>query len=164
MKKPNIYIWCNKKQIPEYLDFFVKKHECSFEIMTWCKTNPVPLCGGNYLVDKEFCLYFRKGVKLNTTVETAFTYWVSPQNKSDKSHFQHPTIKPIGIIKTIIKNSSNEGDVVLDCFMGSCTTAIACKETSRNFVGFEINPKWQKIATDRLENIDANGQISLFAI
>ena len=162
MKKPNIYIWCNKKQIPDYLDFFVKKHECSFEIMTWCKTNPVPLCGGNYLVDKEFCLYFRKGVKLNTTVETAFTYWVSPQNKSDKSCFHHPTCKPTKIIKTLIGNSSNEGDVVLDCFMGSGTTAIACKEIGRQFIGFEILEKWCKIVNDRLNNIDANGQMSLF--
>jgi DNA modification methylase len=163
MKKINIYIWCNKKQIPDYLDFFVRKHDCSFEIMTWCKTNPVPLCGGNYLVDKEFCLYFRKGVKLNTTVETAFTYWISPQNKKDKSRFEHPTIKPINIIKTIIKNSSNDGNIVLDCFIGSGTTAIACKEIGRQFIGFEISEKWCKIANDRLNNIDAHGQMSLFS-
>lgn len=46
MKKPNIYIWCNKKQILDYLNYFVGKHNCSFEIMTWLKSNPTPLCGG----------------------------------------------------------------------------------------------------------------------
>lgn len=162
MKKPNIYIWCNKKQILEYLNYFVGQHDCAFEILTWCKTNPTPLCGGNYLVDKEFCLYFRKGVKLNTRFETAFTWWVSQKNKNDKDHFEHPTIKPMNIIKTLIQNSSTEGDIVLDCFMGSGTTAIGCKETNRQFIGFEIDPKWHKIANDRLENIDANGQMSLF--
>ena len=162
MKKPNIYLWCNKKQIPMYLDYFVTKHNCSFEIMVWCKTNPTPLCGGNYLIDKEFCLYFRKGVKLNTTFDTAFTYWVEKKNKLDKNSFEHPTIKPLHIIKDLIKNSSNENDIVADFFMGGGTTAIGCKETNRNFIGFEIEPKWVKIGTDRLNGIDANGQMSLF--
>ena len=160
LKKPNIYIWCNKKQVLDYLNYFVGKHDCSFEIMTWLKSNPTPLCGGNYLIDKEFCLYFRKGVKLNTTFETAFTYWHSAKNKSDKDYFLHPTCKPKNIIEMLIKNSSNEGDVVLDCFMGSGTTAVACKETGRHFVGFEIEPKWHKVANDRLQGITAGGQMS----
>jgi len=109
MKKINIYIWCNKKQILEYLKFFIEKHNCSFEIMTWCKTNPTPLCGGNYLIDKEFCLYFRKGVKLNTTFDTASTYWIMPKNIKDKEDYYHPTIKPLNIIKKLILNSSNVG-------------------------------------------------------
>jgi DNA modification methylase len=57
MKKPNIYIWCNKKQVLDYLKYFVEEHGCSFEIMVWLQTDPTPLCGGNYLIDKEFCLY-----------------------------------------------------------------------------------------------------------
>lgn len=163
LKKPNIYIWCNKKQIPDYLDYFVKKHECSFEIMTWLKTNPTPLCGGNYLIDKEFCLYFRKGINLNTRFDTAFTYWQTPKNKADKDIFYHPTCKPTFILKMLIENSSNERDIVLDTFCGSGSTCISAKELNRNFVAFEINPKWCKIANDRLNNIDANGQISLFS-
>lgn len=162
MKKPNIYIWCNKKQILDYLNYFVGKHECSFEIMCWCKSNPTPLCGGNYLIDKEFCLYFRKGVKLNTRFETAFTYWLSSKNKADKDDFSHPTCKPLKIIKTLIQNSSNENDIVLDTFSGSGTTAIACKETGRQFIAFEIEPKWVQVANDRLNGINAHGQISMF--
>ena len=130
--------------------------------MTWCKTNPTPLCGGNYLIDKEFCLYFRKGVKLNTTFETAFTYWVSSKNKSDKDDFEHPTIKPINVIKMLIENSSNENDLVLDTFVGSGTTCVACKETRRRFIGMEIDKEYHKIAVDRLNGITANGQTSIF--
>ena len=162
MKKPNIYIWCNKKQILEYMKYFVEKHDCSFEIMTWIKTNPLPLCGGNYLIDKEFCLYFRKGVKLNTTFLTAFTYWQTPINQKDKEMFLHPTCKPLKIIKMLIKNSSNENDIVLDTFMGSGTTAVACKELNRNFVGFEVEPKWCEVANNRLNGITASGQMSIF--
>lgn len=162
MKKPNIYIWCNKKQIIDYLNYFVVRVGCSFEIMTWLKSNPTPLCGGNYLIDKEFCLYFRKGVKLNTRFETAFTYWQSPKNKQDKDLFLHPTCKPLYIIKMLIENSSNENDIVLDTFMGSGTTAVACQETNRQFIGFEIAEKWVKVANDRLNKVDANGQQCMF--
>lgn len=168
MKKPNIYIWCNKKQIYEYLKYFAEDNQCSFEILVWCKTNPIPLCGGNYLIDKEFCLYFRKGVKLNTTIKTAFTYWQLPINNSDKKELDHPTIKPIQFIKNFILNSSNENDVVLDCFVGSGTTCLAAKQLGRNYIGMEIDEKWHKIAVDRLNGISArdrdkldNGQTSL---
>lgn len=46
--------------------------------------------------------------------------------------------------------------------MGSGTTAIACKETDRQFIGFEINEKWCKVANDRLNGIDCNGQQCMF--
>lgn len=109
LKKPNIYVWCNKKQILQYLEFFTKKHDYSFEIIVWCKTNPTPLCGGNYLIDKEFCLYFRKNIKLNTKFETARTFYVTAKNKADKDMYKHPTIKPLNIIKNFIINSSEIG-------------------------------------------------------
>ena len=61
MKKINIYIWCNHKQIPQYLDFFVSKYDCKFDIIIWNKSNAIPLFNNKYLTDKEFCLYFRRG-------------------------------------------------------------------------------------------------------
>lgn len=107
-------------------------------------------------------MYFRKNVKLNTTFESAKTYWIQKKNIEDKEQFEHPTIKPLEIIKTLIENSSKEGDVVLDTFMGSGTTAVACKETERNFIGFEIDEKYHKIACDRVNGINASGQTSIF--
>lgn len=160
MKKINIYIWCNKKQILDYLKYFVENKKTNFEILTWIKIDPTPLCGGNYLIDKEFCLYFRKNVKLNTDYESAKTWWISQKNIKDKEKFLHPTIKPINIIKTLIKNSSNEGDIIFDCFSGSGTTCVAAKELNRRYIGIEINPKYHKISIDRLNGILANGQIS----
>lgn len=61
MKKINIYIWCNHKQIIQYLDFFVKKYNCKFDILIWNKSNATPLFNNKYLTDKEYCLYFRRG-------------------------------------------------------------------------------------------------------
>lgn len=152
-KKINIYIWCNKTLIPKLLDFFVIKHKCTFDIITWHKTNAMPLCGGKYLTDTEYCLYFKDGVKLNTTYDTAKTHYELPINIQDKVLYSHPTIKPIQIIKNLITNSSLEGGVILDTFMGSGTTAVACKELNRQYIGFELNPKFYEIANDRLNDV-----------
>ena len=151
MKKINIYIWCNKKQVIEYLNYFVTKNGCSFEIMVWCKTNPTPLCGGNYLIDKEFCLYFRKkGFCQPKNYEDAKTIYLSTLNIKDKQKYGHPTIKPLPLIRKLIRNSSNENDVVLDCFIGSGTTAVASILENRKFIGFEINKKYYDIALKRI--------------
>lgn len=163
LKKINVYCFCSKKQIPIFLDFFVKNRNCYYDIILWHKTNPVPACGNKYIGDTEYCLFFReKGVGLQGTVETKKTYYVSPSNKKDKQLFEHSTIKPINIIKNFIINSSNENDIVLDPFMGSGTTAVACKELNRQFIGFEISEKWCKVANDRIDGVTASGQMSLF--
>jgi len=62
----------------------------------------------------------------------------------------HPTPKPIQLINYIVKNVSNESDIVLDPFMGSGTTALACKQLNRRWVGFEISPEYCKIIKKRL--------------
>lgn len=152
MKKPNIYIWCNKKQILDYLNYFVEMHKCSFEIMVWIKTNPIPGYGKNYLVDKEFCLYFRKGITLTTTYESAKTYWITPTNVADKKKYNHPTIKPLWIIENLVRNSSAVGDTVLDCFMGSGTTGVACKKSERKFIGIEMDENYFNLAKKRISN------------
>lgn len=164
MKVPNIYIWCNKVMIPKLIDYFVIKGEMLFDIISWHKSNIAPLCGSKYLTDTEYCLYFRKGVRLNTTYETARTYYEQPMNVKDKDRFEHPTIKPLNIITNLIINSSNEGDVVFDPFCGSGTTCVAAKNLGRRYLGFEISDKWHKIATNRLNNISADGQMSLFTM
>ena len=63
----------------------------------------------------------------------------------------HLTPKPIKILETLIKTSSNENDVVLDCFMGSGSTGVACKHTNRKFIGIEIEEKYFNIAKKRIE-------------
>ena len=78
--------------------------------------------------------------------------------------FNHPTIKPLNIVQTLIKNSSKENDVILDCFLGSGTTAVAAKNLNRKYIGFELDTKWFNIAKDRLNNINASGQFSMFTI
>ena len=165
MKKINIYIWCNKKQIPLYLDYFVTKNQCSFEIMVWCKTNPTPTTNNSWLPDIEYCLMFReKGTKLNHGYELKHKYYVSSANVYDKEMYKHPTIKPLEFVKQHILHSTQPNDIVLDCFCGSGATCVACKNTNRKYIGIELNPRWHKVAVDRLNNIQANGQQTLFTM
>jgi len=62
----------------------------------------------------------------------------------------HPTVKPVDLISNIISHSSNENNVVLDCFMGSGATTIACIETGRQYIGIEISPLYCEIAERRI--------------
>ena len=162
LKTPNLYIWCNGRQIPQYVDFFVLKHRCKMDVLIWQKTNPIPLYNNTYLTDKEYCLYFRQGgYCCPKTYRDAKTVFTEQTNKKDKELYKHPTIKPLNIIKTIIANSTREGDMVLDPFMGSGTTGVACKELGLDFTGIEISEKWYKVAKDRMndatfENISKN--------
>ena len=163
LKKINIYIWCNKDQIFNYMKYFIEKHNCYFDIIIWNKTNVTPLCGNKYLTDKEFCLFFReKGVPVFGTYETKKTVYTSSANRIDKDKFLHPNCKSTKIIENLIINSSKKGDVVLDTFFGSGSVGVACKRNNRHYLGIDISEKWVKVAQDRLNNIDANGQTSMF--
>ena len=152
MKGINIYIWCNKKQIPEYFNFYVNKHKCKFDILTWHKTNPIPTYSNKYVSDTEYCLYFRKGKGhcFPESYEDAFTYYITPLNAKDKKEWGHPTIKPLEFTERLIRNSSRKAEVVLDPFMGSGTTCLAAKNNGREFIGIEINEEYYNIAKRRI--------------
>lgn len=152
MKKINIYFFCSQKQIIPLLDYFVKKKKCNWNILSWHKTNPIPACGNKYLTDTEFILFFReKGVKVYGSFDTKRTWYVTPLNQSDKKKYGHPTVKPLSILENLVVNSSQKGEVVLDCFMGSGSTGVACLNTNRNFIGIELDEGYFNIAQNRIE-------------
>lgn len=154
MKKINIYIWCNGEQVPFYIDYFVNKNNCKMDILVWNKTNAMPLYNNKYMTDKEYCLYFRKGGYCKPACyEDAKTVFYLPINQKDKKKWIHPTIKPLSIIRTLIRNSSKENDVVLDCFLGSGTTAVACILENRKYIGVELNKKYYDIANKRISEL-----------
>ena len=63
----------------------------------------------------------------------------------------HPTQKPVALFEYLIKTYTNEGETVLDNCMGSGTTAIACINTNRNYIGFELDEEYYKASLDRIE-------------
>ncbi len=75
----------------------------------------------------------------------------------------HPTQKPYRLISEIIKDYSEENDLILDAFSGSGTVCCVAKDLKRKFIGFEINEKFYKKSIDRLNGINSNGQYTIFA-
>ena len=151
LKKINIYIFCSQKQLLPLLDYFVTRRRCNWNLLTWHKSNPVPACGNKYLTDTEYILFFReRGVRVFGSFDTKKTYYVTPLNQADKKKYGHPTVKPLDIVQNLITNSSEPGDVVLDPFMGSGTTAAACIATSRNYLGFELSKDYYSITQQRV--------------
>ena len=71
----------------------------------------------------------------------------------------HPSQKPIALLHQIIEDYTSEGDTILDPFMGSGTTGVACVQTGRNFIGIEIDPAYFAIAEKRIK--DAQQQMRL---
>lgn len=161
-KTTMIFIWCSVSQIPALLNYFIDKG-CYYNILVWGKDNPVPFGNSPFLSDIEYCLcFYESAKKFNVGATHKHKLFTSPINQKGKSEFHHPTIKPAKLVEKHLLNATQPNDLVLDCFMGSGTTAVACKNIGRRYLGFEIEPKWHKIATDRLNNINANGQMSLF--
>ncbi len=64
----------------------------------------------------------------------------------------HPAQKPIALLENLIKDCTKEGDVVLDPFMGSGSTGIACKNTNRKFIGIELSEDYYNLSKSRIEN------------
>ena len=152
MKRINIYIFCSQKQIPQYIDYFVNKRQCNWNLLSWHKTNPIPACGNKYLNDTEYILFFReKGVRLFGSYQTKRTFYTTLRNQQDNIRYGHPTVKPCQIIQNFIVNSSNIGEIILDPFIGSGTTAVACIKENRKYIGFEINKEYFTNAQKRIE-------------
>ncbi len=152
--KVNVYIWCNKAQIPYYLKRYVIQKGYSFDIIKWIKDNAVPLFNNKYLSDTEYCLYFRKGGYCNpNSYNDAKTLFTQPINIMDKNKYGHPTIKPLNMIQTLVSNSSEKGQVVLDPFAGSGTTGLACKKLNRKCILIEKEEKYCDIIVERLSGV-----------
>lgn len=160
-----IYIWCSKSQIPTLIKYFVEERNCNFDILVWCKTNCTPMTNNTFLPNIEHCLFFREKNnprRLEGEMAKKSKWYLSGTNVRDKKDFGHPTIKPLELVKRHIEIATKENDIVLDPFVGSGTTCKASQELNRQYIGFEIDEKYYKIAKDRLNGINARGEISLF--
>ncbi len=72
----------------------------------------------------------------------------------------HPAARPVSLYERIIETFTDEGDLVLDMFMGSGTTAIASVKTNRGYVGFEISEEYYDMIKDRLDNYEKQSSLS----
>ena len=162
MKNINIFIWCSKNQIQDTLNYWINR-TTAFDILTWNKLNPTPGTNNTWLPDIEYCIHIRsKGTRLNDGYKLKSKFHTSSLNKNDKDLYNHPTIKPLELVKRHLEHATQPNDIVADFFLGSGTTVVAAKELNRRYIGFEIDKEYFKIAKDRLNGINANGQTSMF--
>ena len=96
-------------------------------------------------------LYRNKLPKFNNDGKMVFNCFEYPRDTKTKKI--HPTQKSLNVVKRLVKYHSKEGDIVLDPFMGSGTTAVASKQLGRNFIGCEIDSGYIKLANERLKDI-----------
>ena len=117
----------------------------------WLKTNPVPLNSKhNYLTSsREVALIAVK--KGKGTFNSSYDNGVYECGICQEKDRFHPTQKPLKLIEQLILKHSRIGDIVLDCFFGSGTTAVACLRTHRNFIGCELSEEYYNKAKVRLE-------------
>ena len=142
------YIFCGFQQISEIVRL-VKETTKSVRLLVWEKSNPSPMNGDKiWLSSIEPIVYFKKpNATFNEHCKGAVLRFPTERGKL------HPTQKSIKLFEYIVKVSTNEGDVVLDPFMGSGTTAVAATSLNRSFIGGDRNLEYVKIAQQRINNV-----------
>lgn len=141
-------IFCQAEAVKIYQEMFGKSYR---RPMIWVKPDSSPQFSGDRPAmgyESIVCAWRGEGKsRWNSGGKRGvYTYLCTSGRASD-----HPTEKPIKLFKEII-NDFSLGGIVLDPFLGSGTTLVACKELKRNGIGIEINPKYCEIAKKRLQN------------
>ena len=154
--------WKNLSYIVESLesnDFVVK------DLIRWKKTNAMPRNRDRrFITDYEVAIWaVKKGDKW-TFNRLSDTYEVPEcigglTPKSEKLNGGHSTQKPIYLMKWLLERLTDAGDVILDPFMGSGTTAVACVNLNRNFIGMEINNEYFELAEKRIAEVSNDAVI-----
>ena len=134
-------------------------------MITWEKPNPAPNLSCRYFTHStELLIWASKSEKSKHTfnydlmreenggkqMKSVWSF-TAPKN-SEKTFGKHPTQKPVDLLNRIIKASTNEGDVVLDPFLGSGTTAVSCVLTNRKYIGIEKEKEYFELAKKRVED------------
>lgn len=156
------YIMTNDRNLKDLLIVCEKVGFKLLNILVWGKSKHSP--NRYYLKNCEFIVFLRKGKAKNIN-NMGTKQLLLINNVDDK---KHPSEKPIELLKILIENSSNKNDIVLDPFMGSGTTGVACKRLNRKFIGIELDENYFNIAKTRIENYKKDGdgfmQEDIFAL
>lgn len=158
MKRMNCYVFASESQIVYYLNW-ANNHGYYSSVLVWEK--PLSVINKNrFSQNVEFIIrIYEHGTglrKLSNSSAYSRVKRDSPVLGADKLH---PTQKPLSLVMTLVELNSDDGDVVLDPFMGSGTTALACIKEKRHYIGFEINKEFCDIANKRIKS--ASQQLTL---
>ena len=155
------YIMCNNKNLPHFMEVVGKSSFHFVKMLVWDKQSKI--CGTYYMGQVEFILFLRKGKDkpINECgTSDLLSFPIPPNKRKDKYGLINPTEKPVRLFEVLISNSTKNGDLVLDPFSGSGTTARACVNLERNFVGFDIDGRQVDFVNNEIRMM--NRQLSLF--
>src|SRR3990167_5496161 len=142
----NEMIRISKNQIIFGGNYFVEHLSNSSCWLVWDKDN-----GKSFFADCELAW-----TSFKTAIRKYKWKWngmLQEQMGRNKEERYHPTQKPVELMRSILRDYSKEGEIVFDPFLGSGSTAIACKLDKRNYIGCEISPEYCKIAEERIQVI-----------
>lgn len=144
----HLYTFCNTNDLQTYLNNAEKVGFKFHNLISMIKDTRMP--NRWYLKQTELLLFFRKGPAkpINDMTSIDNINVTMPKKSNGKLHI---TQKPLDFIEKLVSNSTKPGEVVLDCFMGSGTTGVACKNLGRKFIRIEKDEDYFKIAKERIE-------------
>ena len=151
-----VYMFCNANHI-DYFKQQIEQHFKLKNILIWIKNNwSAGDLKGAYAKQTEFILFANKGRHLlNGARDTDILYY----DRVVGNMQLHQNQKPVDLLKFLIGKSSQPNDTILDCFMGSGSTGVACLQTNRNFIGIELEPKYYEIAKKRINEAKAQRRL-----
>lgn len=149
-QESHCYIMCNNLNLPHFFDVILKSSFHFVKLLVWDKQKKI--CGRYYMGQIEFILFLRKGKDrpINDCGSSDLISIPNVKPKDRNGNNIHDSAKPVPLFQYLIRNSSKKGDLCLDPFMGSGTTAIACINTERNYIGFEIDNKYHDACIRRI--------------
>lgn len=142
------YVFCSFHNIDKFKQQIEKKFKIK-NLLVWEKNNTSMWdLTGDFAPKVEFILFFQKGRrKINGTRDANIFKFSRTGNN------YHPTEKPVDMIKYLAGKFSDDGQTILDPFMGSGTTGVACKNINRDFIGFELDKGYFDIAYKRINEV-----------
>ena len=149
-KGGTLIIFFDLWKITTLKEILEKKKFKQIRMIEWIKTNPQPLNSNvNYLTNcREIALIGIKGSKPTFNSKYDNGIYNFPIQTSNRFH---PTQKNLKMFEELVRKHSNEGDLVVDTFLGGGTTALACKNTGRKFIGSEISEDFYKKILEIIE-------------
>lgn len=158
LKQINFFTFCDKETKYEFITL-AKKYDFGYKELCFCKTSPTPFTNNQWLPDVEFGLHIFKDLPVMGDYSTKRSFFIMPNFKEE--YIEHPTPKKVKIVEQILKNITNEKDLVLDCFSGSGTTALACHNLNRRFICIEKNKEYWQKSVERLQIAQAQQKLNL---
>ena len=145
--RETIYVFCGTEQVSEWRRRFVNLG-LTTRLCVWEKTNPSPMNGDRLWLSSIECCIFARKPKATFNGNCLSPVWRGPTRPLESTH---PTNKPVWLIEHLVRTTSKPTHTILDPFMGSGTTGVACVNLDRDFIGIEIDEHYYNVAKARIE-------------